>query len=265
MTLVIDRNPLVDNLLATTPTSTPELPASPHAKVALFYALLEDHVIGKVLDVVLPQVFDDRAGSALPVRVERLVLDDEIDQARHNTEIGTRFFCGDGDSKIEAYSPDDENEPFELFFPGHGDALDVDFVERFLSLAPQINALLSDPRVQAARYGLKSVPALMALPTEPRQKRKPNEFTLTIGQLDGYPVMACYRTEDNALLWANVDWNGHHFSTDGETYINVGADTSGAVGDMTLHEWGQVRELAQIDIVERFIALARKHQTAPQR
>lgn len=123
----------------------------------------------------------------------------------------------------------------------------------------------------ATPHGCDGAASNAALPIVPRHEQEqeeaeedePEEFTIEIGAIDGCPVTATYSMESNTLLFANMDWCGMHLSTDGETFLNTGA-TGDAVGDVTIQDWGRIRELARTDIVERLITLVRKHTIPPQ-
>lgn len=82
-----------------------------------------------------------------------------------------------------------------------------------------------------------------------------------IGTIAGQPVEGRY--SEGRLYAASVAWNGTTITTDGETYISIPEnDDPQANGDITLPAWGRVKELAQTDIVEQLIGLARKHARA---
>lgn len=78
-----------------------------------------------------------------------------------------------------------------------------------------------------------------------------------IGEIAGETVYADY-SEDGELFGADLEWNGLNLRTDGYTYLRLGVgEECEFYGDMTLPEWGKVRELASTTVVEQLIALAR--------
>lgn len=82
-----------------------------------------------------------------------------------------------------------------------------------------------------------------------------------IGHIDGCPVLAHYITDvndpdDDSLAWATVVWNGIEISTDGRSYLNLPM-TGGMGGDMEPSEWLGIKQLAQTDVCERLMAIAR--------
>jgi hypothetical protein len=91
-------------------------------------------------------------------------------------------------------------------------------------------------------------------------------WTAPLGTIDGLAVEGSYHETD--LFSAHLEWHGLKISTDGEHYLNldIGDMTIGSaaesVGDMSLGEWVHIRSLAQTDVVERLIVLAKVHTTA---
>lgn len=77
------------------------------------------------------------------VQAERFTCDDDLDEQRHGTELGTDYRASE---HVCLYVPDDASEELTLF--AFGLDLDPKKVARDL---PALTALLADPRVQAAR------------------------------------------------------------------------------------------------------------------
>jgi hypothetical protein len=117
----------------------------------------------------------------------------------------------------------------------------------------------ADRRYDAARDGSAYVKAASFEPsTSPRSRDN-----VLIGHTDGCEVRAHYMADDcdegnGGLAWAEVVWNGLTISTDGCSYLNL--PTSGGMsGDMEPLEWLAVKTLAQTDVPERLMALARRY------
>lgn len=84
-----------------------------------------------------------------------------------------------------------------------------------------------------------------------------------IGHIDGAPVLAHYicdinNPDDDGLAWAKVVWQGIEIEADGCSYLNLPM-TGGCVGDIQLAEWLIVKQLAQTDVCERLMAVARRY------
>jgi hypothetical protein len=79
------------------------------------------------------------------VRAERHICPDTLDRALYGKEVGTRYFCGEGDAMVEVYIPDGRQYSEICLLGGYSDSIDL--VRRTL---PNIVALLADPRIIAA-------------------------------------------------------------------------------------------------------------------
>jgi hypothetical protein len=129
------------------------------------------------------------------------------------------------------------------------------------------SAVMADQYERARAYAMAQD---AAQPTPAPEERYPD---ITIGTIDGCAVIGHYSDETPYELYcASITWNGLHFSTDGTDYINLDLGNAleggvglaaenlqelGGCGDMHLHEWGKVKELAQSDVMEQLIALAK--------
>lgn len=72
---------------------------------------------------------------------------------------------------------------------------------------------------------------------------------------DGTPVIGSYDTDGTPFLVKVEAWNGFRISTDGQDFINLDT-TGGCCGDMTLPEWGRMKELASTNTVEQLVTIA---------
>lgn len=124
----------------------------------------------------------------------------------------------------------------------------------------------------AARYEL----ARQQQPQPEAEAKQPDDppWDIPIGTIAGCAVTGSYSDDaPHELFSAGMEWNSLTFHTDGTDYINFtlgeagdGYKELGCVGDMHLWEWGKIKELAQTDIMEQLIALARAKATyAPPR
>lgn len=80
-----------------------------------------------------------------------------------------------------------------------------------------------------------------------------------IGEIAGEIVTGDYGGDDGRdLFGANLHWNGLNLRTDGVGFLELGTgEACDFFNQMTIQEWGRVRELAQTDVIEQLIALAR--------
>jgi hypothetical protein len=80
-----------------------------------------------------------------------------------------------------------------------------------------------------------------------------------IGEIAGEIVTGDYGGDDGRdLFGADLHWNGLNIRTDGVEFLSLGLGEGCDFHDqMSLPEWGKVRELAQTDVIEQLIALAR--------
>lgn len=75
---------------------------------------------------------------------------------------------------------------------------------------------------------------------------------------DGTPVQGVYDTDGTPAV-VSVIWQGLQIHTDGEGYINLPTDD----GDLTLPQWGAMRELVSAGVVDELVLLAQRFMCSP--
>ena len=81
--------------------------------------------------------------------------------------------------------------------------------------------------------------------------------TVPIGTIEGQEVTA-ERVDEGLTVYA-VRWGGLELFTDGTEFVNIQPVTGGCEGDMTLEQWVTIKALAQTDVIEQLLELARAH------
>jgi hypothetical protein len=80
---------------------------------------------------------------------------------------------------------------------------------------------------------------------------------IPIGEIAGETVYADYDGEGQ-LFGADLAWNGLEIRTDGVQFLELGTgEGTDFYNQMSIQEWGRVKELASTTVVEQLIALAR--------